>query len=84
MYDLYRGNCTCEDSSAKICKNFIVFGGTGVGKSTFLDSLINFLMGVTIYHDWRYKLIDERERIAKMAKEHEIDGEDQEAIEAKA
>ena len=41
-------------------------------------------MGVTIYHDWRYKLIDERERIAKMTEEHGIEGEDEEAIEAKA
>ena len=41
-------------------------------------------MGVTIYHDWRYKLIDERQRIDKMIEEHEIDGLDEEEIEAKA
>ena len=51
-------------------KNFIVFGGTGVGKSTFLDSFINFLTGISIYHKFRYKLIDERQRLKQMIEDN--------------
>ena len=34
---------------------------TGAGKTTMIDSLINFLLGVNFYDKFRYKLIDERE-----------------------
>ena len=33
---------------------------TGSGKTTFIDSFINFVMGVEFYDKFRYKLIDER------------------------
>ena len=66
LHKIIQGGCSCKGREAKICKNIAVFGGTGVGKTTHLDSLLNFHMGVSIYHDWRYKLIDERERIREV------------------
>lgn len=33
---------------------------TGSGKTTMIDSFINYLMGVEYYDKFRYKLIDER------------------------
>ena len=41
-------------------------------------------MGVSIYHDWRYKLIDERQRIKEVIRENGIEGEDEESKEQKA
>jgi len=42
-----------------------VVGMTGTGKTTLIDSLINYLLGVEFYDLFRYKLIDERELAAK-------------------
>jgi len=33
---------------------------TGSGKTTLIDSLLNYLLGIEYYDDFRYKLIDER------------------------
>ena len=38
-------------------------GKTGVGKSTLIDSYINYLTGVDYYDKFRFKLIDEREQV---------------------
>ncbi len=32
---------------------------TGTGKTTLIDSMINYLMGIEFYDKFRYKLIDE-------------------------
>ena len=53
------GKCPCRKQSFK-CYNFVVVGATGAGKTTLIDSLINFLLGVEFYDNFRYKLIDER------------------------
>jgi len=37
----------------------LVVGQTGSGKTTYLNSLINFIMGVQIEDDFRYVIIDE-------------------------
>lgn len=41
------------------CKNIIVIGETGSGKTTLINSFINFLMNIQITDDFRYVLIDE-------------------------
>jgi GTPase SAR1 family protein len=53
------GKCPCKKLSAK-CYNFVVVGATGAGKTTLIDSLVNYLLGVEFYDNFRYKLIDER------------------------
>ena len=35
-------------------------GPTGAGKTTFVDSYANFVLGVEIYDKFRYKLVDEK------------------------
>ena len=47
-------------------------GQTGAGKTTLVDSLLNFLLGIEYYDKFRYKLVDEsalqKERITLSAK----------------
>ena len=47
-------------------------GQTGAGKTTMVDSLLNFLLGIEYYDKFRYKLVDEsalqQERINQSAK----------------
>jgi len=38
----------------------MVVGETGSGKTTLLNSFINFLLGVKINDDYRYKIIFEK------------------------
>ena len=40
--------------------SFMVVGETGCGKTTLLNSFVNFLLGVDIIDDYRYKIIQER------------------------
>ena len=40
-------------------------GRTGAGKTTYIDSFINYLLGVDFYDKFRYKLVDERDLIRK-------------------
>lgn len=56
---LLKGNCTCAEKCRAV-KNFIVIGQTGTGKSTLIDSYVNYLFGIDFYDKFRYKLIDER------------------------
>ena len=53
-----KGKCPCARQSAR-CYNFVVVGGTGAGKTTLIDSFINYLFGIDFYDTFRYKLIDE-------------------------
>ena len=54
------GKCPCETSSIR-CYNFFVTGMTGTGKTTLIDSFINYLMGIDFFDKFRYKLIYEDE-----------------------
>ena len=35
-------------------------GITGAGKTTLVDSFVNYALGIDMYDDYRYKLVDER------------------------
>ena len=59
QYALYSGGCSCETKNSRII-NLIVMGPTGAGKTTFVDSYANFVLGVEIYDKFRYKLVDEK------------------------
>ena len=61
---LYEGKCTCEPECLQV-RNIVIFGQTGAGKTTFIDSYTNFLLGVDFYDKFRYKLVDERGLIAQ-------------------
>ena len=54
-----KGLCPCKKQSQR-CFNFVVVGMTGSGKTTLIDSLVNYCLGVEFYDKFRYKLIDER------------------------
>jgi len=56
---ILRGDCPCAKASHR-CYNFVVVGMTGAGKTTLIDSMINYLLGVEFFDQFRYKLIDER------------------------
>jgi len=38
----------------------VVVGSSGAGKTTLIDSIANYFLGVEFYDNFRYKLIDER------------------------
>jgi len=48
-----------DSSQIKKCKNLIVIGETGSGKTTLINCFINYLMGINKYDDFRYILVDE-------------------------
>jgi len=37
----------------------LVVGKTGSGKTTFIDSFCNYLLGIKLYDKFRYRLVDE-------------------------
>ena len=41
----------------------MVLGQTGVGKTTLIDSFANHLLGIELFDQFRYKLVDERSLI---------------------
>ena len=38
----------------------LVIGPTGAGKTTLIDSFVNNVLGIELYDNFRYKLVDER------------------------
>ena len=57
--ELLKGNCSCGKQSNKTI-NLLVAGQTGAGKTTLVDSFINFMLGIELYDKFRYKLVDEK------------------------
>ena len=83
---LYKGQCPCKKQMQ--CKNYIVLGQTGAGKSTFLDSFISYLINMRLHENKRYKLINERAVHINLLKQDglsdkEIDQMTQEEIQEK-
>ena len=37
----------------------MVIGGTGVGKTTLIDTIVNYVLGVQRNDDFRYRIIDD-------------------------
>ena len=58
-YLLYAGECSCRTPN-KHKANLLVIGPSGAGKTTFIDSFVNFVLGIELYDKFRYKLVDER------------------------
>ena len=59
---LYGGGCSCKEECKKVM-NIMVIGQTGVGKTTLIDSFANHLLGIELFDQFRYKLVDERSLI---------------------
>ena len=59
---LYLGGCICEKPCAKVI-NLLVMGQTGAGKTTYVDALVNQILGVEFFDKFRYKLVDEKDLI---------------------
>ena len=45
-----------EKNRAKV---IMVIGGTGSGKTTMLNSLVNYCLGVHSYDRFRYRIVDD-------------------------
>ena len=61
---LYKGGCSCEDQN-KHKTNLLVLGPSGAGKTTLVDSFVNFVLGIEIQDLFRYKLVDEKQIVAQ-------------------
>ena len=72
-YSLYAGECSCEKPSSHQA-NFLILGPSGAGKTTFVDSLTNFLLGIEIQDKFRYKLVDEKQIIEQRNAVMEAEG----------
>ena len=61
---LYKGGCICEKPCQNV-KNILIMGETGAGKTTYVDSFLNYLLGIDYYDKFRYKMVDESDLIAE-------------------
>ena len=43
----------------------VLIGETGSGKTTLLDAFVNYLSGINYEDDWRYKLVNENDKIKR-------------------
>ena len=57
--DLYKGKCSCN--RPQNTKNLLIMGQAGSGKTSVIDTFLNYLLGVELCDKFRYKLTDERE-----------------------
>ena len=49
-----------SDDEKKIAKNILIIGETGVGKSSFINSFVCYLLGVQMYNKERFKMVNEK------------------------
>ena len=59
-YHLYSGNCSCDNQNQHNA-NFLVLGPSGAGKTTFVDSFVNFVLGMEVQDTFRYRLANEKQ-----------------------
>ena len=64
-------NIQLNNDQLEKCKNIIVIGETGSGKTTLVNCLINFLMDIKKDDDFRYIIVDE-EDIKKEENSHTL------------
>ena len=38
-----------------------MLGPSGAGKTTFVDSFVNFVLGIETYDKFRYRIVDEKQ-----------------------
>ena len=48
-----------SDDEKEIVKNILIIGETGVGKSSFINSFVSYLLGVQMYNKERFKMVNE-------------------------
>ena len=48
-----------EDRDKINAKKMIVIGGTGVGKTTLIDTIVNYVLGIKRHDEFRYRIIDD-------------------------
>ena len=72
-YELYAGACSCKEKNQHR-KTFIVLGQSGAGKTTFVDSFCNHVLGIEIQDKFRYKLVDEKQIEEERARTQEEAG----------
>ncbi len=59
-YYLYQ-NTEFNEEEEKECISILLLGETGVGKTTFLNSIINFILNVKYSDDFRFLLVNEKD-----------------------
>ena len=57
----------------------MVIGGTGVGKTTLVDTIVNYVLGVKRHDDFRYRIVDDSikdytQSVTKEVAEYYIEG----------
>ena len=67
-YVLYQGECCCSKKSHRVL-NLLVIGPTGAGKTTLVDSFVNHVLGIDLYDNFRYKIVDERKLVKERMSE---------------
>ena len=56
---LYEGGCSCRATNkCQNTLNFIILGRSGHGKSTLINSFINYLLGVKVFDKFRYTVVE--------------------------
>ena len=70
-YYLYP-NSIFNEEEEKECISLLLLGETGAGKTTFLNSLINFVLKVNYSDNYRYLLVNEKESNNSLSQTKEV------------
>ena len=82
-FELYSGACACPNACRDVV-NLLVIGQTGAGKTTLIDSFANFVLGIEMYDNFRYKIVDEsqinKNRIAMLKEKYGAENVNEAAV----